>query len=239
LKGEHHSELISTQITLRERLESDSSLPNLYYVVSDVQTSGRGRGDHAWVSAQGNLHVSILIRDVPLELTTWVPLWVSIGVHRVLNQLTAPWQSIQLKWPNDLLLTNGSKVGGILCEKKGNEIIAGIGLNLVHAPIDRASVVPFREEGEDWSALKVLESVLKEYQSLPTIDQLKDYYDLHSFFRTGDLIQWNSKDRMISGTVLGLGRFGELRVDVDGQQTSLYSEDVTRVSRPTGTSRSI
>jgi BirA family biotin operon repressor/biotin-[acetyl-CoA-carboxylase] ligase len=41
--------------------------------------------------------------------------------------------SIQLKWPNDLLL-GGAKLAGVLLERSGDRIVAGFGVNLAAAP---------------------------------------------------------------------------------------------------------
>jgi len=37
--------------------------------------------------------------------------------------------SVKIKWPNDILV-GGCKICGILCERKGDRVIAGIGLNV-------------------------------------------------------------------------------------------------------------
>jgi BirA family biotin operon repressor/biotin-[acetyl-CoA-carboxylase] ligase len=71
-----------------------------------------------------------------------LPLRIGIALARALSTETAP-GVIRLKWPNDLLATGADgiagKVGGILCERirgrgGAEAVIAGIGLNVLHAP---------------------------------------------------------------------------------------------------------
>lgn len=46
----------------------------------------------------------------------------------------APHIAIQIKWPNDLLSSDGAKLCGILLERTGDAIIIGMGVNLVWHP---------------------------------------------------------------------------------------------------------
>lgn len=41
--------------------------------------------------------------------------------------------NLQLKWPNDLLVS-GAKLAGILLEREGDSVVVGIGVNLAAAP---------------------------------------------------------------------------------------------------------
>ena len=238
MNGEKHVELVSTQITLKERLELDSKLPDFYYVISERQFSGRGRGDHEWVSSTGNLHASILLRTLPIEPPTWAPLWVSVCTHRALVKLGADDTRISLKWPNDLWIDGSFKVAGVLCEKKGAEIIAGIGLNLVQSPLVSSGVVPFREDQVAPEAITVLEAIIEEMASLKSLEQLIAHYERHSLFKNGATISWRSNDKVLEGVVLGLGEYGEMLVESEGRKIPLYSEEVSKVIQPATTGQS-
>jgi len=103
---------------------------------ADEQLAGRGRGDHAWHSAAGQgLYVSILLRPsfsaARLPLLSFAAGLAASNAIQAANQL-----SIDLRWPNDLLI-GPRKVGGILVESKteaGNVAYAvvGIGINVHH-----------------------------------------------------------------------------------------------------------
>lgn len=105
---------------------------------ADMQTAGRGRLDHRWLSPPGeNLMMSAVIgvEEMPPENVATVPLVVGLAVvlavSAILQQGDRPCNDcdVQLKWPNDVLV-RGRKVCGILCERVGDRVIAGVGLNV-------------------------------------------------------------------------------------------------------------
>ena len=48
-------------------------------------------------------------------------------------EIAAPGAPLSLKWPNDLMLGD-AKLAGILLERSGDRVVAGIGVNLAGAP---------------------------------------------------------------------------------------------------------
>ncbi len=112
-------------------------------VWSHQQLKGRGRHGRVWVSPPGNVYCSLLFRPQP----GWPPVpqlvyVVALAVHEALSQHLDADQSLSIKWPNDILL-NGGKLTGMLLEAGPmarshpplpSHIIAGIGINLRHAP---------------------------------------------------------------------------------------------------------
>ena len=98
--------------------------------VADEQTAGRGRLDHKWLSPPGaNLMLSVVL-DVggiaPSEVAT-LPLVVGLAAATAASVLVL--RPIDLKWPNDVL-ADGRKLAGILCERHGDNVIAGVGFNV-------------------------------------------------------------------------------------------------------------
>ena len=112
---------VSTNLDAREGESGD-------VFVAEFQSAGRGRLDHTWLSAKGeNLTFSVVLAGAgrpPAEIAT-LPLVVGLAVVKALASL-AP---LSLKWPNDVLC-DGRKLAGILCERHGDNVIAGIGLNV-------------------------------------------------------------------------------------------------------------
>lgn len=103
--------------------------------VAAEQTAGRGRLDHKWHSRPGeNLLMSVVL-DVagisPVEVSTF-PLLAGLAVIKTINHLS-PTPTLNsnylLKWPNDIYISS-RKVCGILCERHGDRIVVGIGLNV-------------------------------------------------------------------------------------------------------------
>lgn len=100
---------------------------------ADFQTAGRGRLDHRWHASGGvNLIMSAVVPvdGMMPEAAATFPLVAGLAVVRALSSLCpdAP-APFLLKWPNDVYAA-GRKVCGILCERDGERIIAGIGVNV-------------------------------------------------------------------------------------------------------------
>lgn len=90
------------------------------------QTSGKGRLGRTWVSEKNStLILSCLLpyheKGFQMGLVAAAS---AISVIKDLAHFDA-----QIKWPNDVYLS-GKKMGGILAEKNGENLIVGIGLNL-------------------------------------------------------------------------------------------------------------
>lgn len=100
--------------------------------VADFQTAGRGRLDHEWHAARGeNLTFSVVLDAAnasPAEVAT-LPLVVGLAVARYVSSLLGGAADVSVKWPNDVLV-GGRKICGILCERNGDAVIAGVGLNV-------------------------------------------------------------------------------------------------------------
>lgn len=111
----------STNVDARDGVHGD-------VFVAERQIAGRGRLDHKWHSAAGeNLTFSAVLScggQSPEEIAT-LPLVVGLAIVKALSPMAA----LSVKWPNDVLF-NGRKVAGILCERHGDNVIAGIGLNV-------------------------------------------------------------------------------------------------------------
>lgn len=115
--------------------------------VADEQTAGRGRGGHTWHSSPGDgLYVSILVRPRLFGADALkLSLAAGLAAQQAIAQVCGV--DIDLRWPNDLMLTGNDgiekKFGGILTESsmEGGAAgalayaVIGIGMNLNHAAL--------------------------------------------------------------------------------------------------------
>ena len=99
-------------------------------VVGVRQWAGRGQLRRSWDSPAGNLYAAVVLPKVPARFDTLVPLIIG---HCLANYFRSQGLAMRVKWPNDLI-ENGAKVGGILVEERRGHLLAGVGINLVHAP---------------------------------------------------------------------------------------------------------
>lgn len=109
----------STQAYVKERLKENKKD---VIVRAEVQECGRGRIGRNWSSPSGGLWFSF-DTEFSNEMITLV---VGVAVRKACEEVFN--YRVLLKWPNDLIL-EGKKVAGILCERVGDRVIIGIGIN--------------------------------------------------------------------------------------------------------------
>ena len=99
-------------------------------LVAEHQEAGRGRLDRTWTSPpRAGLTVSVLLRpDVPVARRAWLSLLTGVALAEAVAETTGVRTS--LKWPNDLLAPDGTKLAGILAESAGTAVVVGVGLNV-------------------------------------------------------------------------------------------------------------
>jgi len=112
---------------------SRDALPEWGAVLALSQQSGRGQLRRPWASPPGNLYAAWRWPALPEGFAPLVSLAAGAVAAKALEEAGCP---VLLKWPNDLLLADGRKVGGILVEERGGKTLVGLGLNLVSAPND-------------------------------------------------------------------------------------------------------
>ena len=148
-------EVSSTMDTSRELLRSNElncqTLP-LFGVLTKSQTVGRGTRGRKWIEGSGNLfltlvfHKRLLPTAVPLTL---VPLRIGSLLHPIVVRRVSSEAEVHLKWPNDLLVNN-KKVSGILIEIEDENLLVGIGINVMTAPrIPGIGAAGDSNDGED------------------------------------------------------------------------------------------
>jgi len=106
----------------------DASMPEGAIAVAGVQTAGRGRFGRTWEAPPGTaVLVSVLLRPPAERRTPELSLVAGIAVADALEELTG--LSVQIKWPNDVMLRR-MKVAGILAEARDGIVVLGIGVNV-------------------------------------------------------------------------------------------------------------
>ena len=121
----------STNSELRRRL---SQSDNLSIIAAEMQSAGRGQGEHTWHSEPGrNLTFSILLRHRCLKASDALAVTsiMALGIRDYLHTKgIEPW----IKWPNDIWVGE-KKICGILVENTIHAgmidySIVGVGLDL-------------------------------------------------------------------------------------------------------------
>jgi len=118
-----------------KQLAKEKWLENYTAVMAFEQTKGRGQMGSEWVSEPGkNLTVSVLVKDVPVEMVSIYDFNVAVALAGVALLQWNGIEKVNVKWPNDIMAEQ-KKVGGILIENSLKSdgtftAVVGFGLNL-------------------------------------------------------------------------------------------------------------
>ena len=137
------------------------------------QTAGRGRLDHKWLSPEDtNLMMSVVlsVEGLAPEQVATLPLVAGLAVTKAVAWLVA-WnpdsryktENVKLKWPNDVWV-EGKKIAGILCERNGDNVIVGIGVNVRQRvwpnELNGRATSLLQETGKEFKVAQVRNAVL-------------------------------------------------------------------------------
>ncbi len=118
----------STNDYLKNLVKSGDCEPKI--VIANMQTNGKGTKNRSFISKEGGIYLSILLK--PFEANLITPM-TAVAVSDTIEQISN--KKTEIKWVNDVYL-NSKKVCGILCESVFSDnsekpfIIVGIGVNL-------------------------------------------------------------------------------------------------------------
>ncbi len=185
-------------VTESTNLDARAGVPGDVFT-ADEQTAGRGRLDHKWLSQPGsNLMMSVVldVAEIPPDQVATLPLAVGLAVHAAVARFLSTERRIFLKWPNDVLVER-RKIAGILCERHGDQVIAGVGVNVnqtVFAPEIAARATSLAREGWTGTVAEVRDALLDELDEIYAIWRVQGFIALHARYAEVDAL----KDRTIS-----------------------------------------
>lgn len=211
-------------------------------VLTETQTNGKGRLGRRWISPEGNIYLSIILRpkilpsEAPL-ITLMAAVASASALRKALNT------GVNIKWPNDIII-EGKKVGGILTEMNSemdrvNYIVLGIGINvnmnLTLLPPDvRITATTIKEKiGSDIRRTEILSLLIKELDRWykiflnegpgPVLDEWRGLSQ-----GIGKKVKVTSLDSVIEGLAEGIDDYGRLIVRLEGGKVEkVDSGDVT------------
>lgn len=130
-KTVHYFDSINSTQEYANKISLDAK-NNGIVVIAKQQTAGMGRDGRKWISPQGGIWFSVVLKpDFDISIVTLFPiasaLALSIAIEKSINI------SPELKWPNDITV-NGKKVAGMLVDaslesNRIESIILGVGIN--------------------------------------------------------------------------------------------------------------
>ena len=205
-------------------------------VLAEHQTAGRGRRGRVWegqerakseTGAGRNLMFSLMLSPQPdLGRLPLLPLAAGVALAQTTRHLAGVGG---LKWPNDLLDSQGRKLAGILLEAdlRGEEVaraVVGVGLNVGSAPVGAACLHDIAPALRRSEVLLALLSALGTWLAAPA-EQILDAWRTHSV-TLGQQVQVQTRAGVVSGTAQDIGPDGALLVQAAGTLHRVTAGDV-------------
>ena len=111
--------------------------PDFTVVIAGRQIKGRGRLNRRWLSDDGGLYFTMVLRpEIPVQLSFRVNFLASLTLAKVIREMFKI--DARVKWPNDILV-DGYKISGMLSELEAEAgrvffVNVGMGINANNDP---------------------------------------------------------------------------------------------------------
>ena len=209
-------------------------------VIAEAQTHGRGRLSREWLSPEGGIYFTLVLRPgISPAYAPRISLMASVAVAATIKNLFE--LKAELKWPNDVLI-EGRKVCGILAEMDAemdvvNFVNIGIGINAnTSIPQFKKTVTSLKDalgrkisrkeflnallmEIERWQPLLMKEDLLQEWKKL-SVTLNKDV----RIVAPGEVIVGRAIDIDTTGALIVKKRDGSLKKAMAGDCIHLRKE---------------
>ncbi|MEA9355012.1 biotin--[acetyl-CoA-carboxylase] ligase [Bacteriovorax sp. PP10] len=228
----HFSTIHSTQIYLRDNLVELKTHDDEILITTSEQTLGIGRKGSQWDSYANSLAMSFTMKPNPVPTLTPIEIGV-LAIEFLKSEYNI---SIKLKWPNDLLTTEGKKCGGIIAQYINTEtVIAGLGLNLGSLPVTDAPAHYKHGLGNVSDAISLQASDQKDipaklYQFILK-HRISDTADLQARFYNAcihieKMVNVDDDGDDYTGKFMGIGKNGEALVEIDNEVRSFLASSL-------------
>lgn len=216
----YFDETESTNIIAREIA---GSVEEGTVVIAESQTGGRGRMGRKWISPEGGVWLSIILK--PMIQPVYAPRITLLAGVSVAKTIRSYGIEARIKWPNDVLI-NEKKVCGILTEIGAeidmiDYIIVGIGID---ANVDTESFPEeFRESstslkkelGYAINRVEFVQRLLGEFEALYLKFQKEGFPPILEEWRRmsatiGEWVKITTQNRTIYGEAVGVDNEGAL-----------------------------
>jgi BirA family transcriptional regulator, biotin operon repressor / biotin---[acetyl-CoA-carboxylase] ligase len=230
----YYPSLVSTMDTAREEARHGAEEGTV--IIAEEQTGGRGRLRRSWLSPEGNIALSIILRPENTALPYLIMVASLAAAHSIES---AAGVKTQIKWPNDILIHH-KKVCGILVENefRGNKLefsIIGIGINTALNVAGYGEIVDtavsLKAGFDDDLRIKIIQLLLSGFETLYL--KLPDGQFIYGAWRKrlitlGKIVKATCDNEIIEGVAEDVDESGALVIrDNDGRVCKVVAGDVT------------
>jgi BirA family biotin operon repressor/biotin-[acetyl-CoA-carboxylase] ligase len=214
-------------------------------VIAESQTQGRGRLGRKWLSPEGGIWLSIILKPKIQPLyAPRITLLAGVAVAKTIRSIGL---QARIKWPNDVLI-NEKKVCGILTEIEAeidliDHCVVGIGID---ANVDtesfpedvRESSTSLKKElGHEINRVEFVQGLLEEFESLYLKFQNEGFPSILEEWRNmsstiGEWVKITTQTKTIYGEAIGVDNDGALILETgEGQLEKIVAGNCEHMRR--------
>lgn len=220
---------------------AEQGAPEGTAVLAHRQTAGRGRLGRSFISPEGGLYFSLLLRpDFAPELALKATSAAAVAVCLALEKNCC--EKCRIKWVNDIYI-NDKKVCGILTEGAFDAetggikyAVLGIGINITEPQYgfdstiaDRAAAVFGKSVVNAKKKADIVADTLNIFMDLyAELDNMSfmDEYRSRSWLN-GKKVSYEKNGKLLEGSVVEIDETGSLLIENGGDITSLSAGEVS------------
>lgn len=218
-------------------------------IITEKQTSGKGRLGRKWISPKGGIWLSIILHPkFDISVITLFPIASSLALSHAIEK-TLNIKS-ELKWPNDITI-KGKKVAGMLVDaslesNKIENLILGVGINfnVDVKQIEKSlkdtpnfyGVASLSEQNKTVKSILLVQSFLMELEQIynllnagNTKKIIRDWTRRSSTI--GQNIELSTEDGKIRGKAIKIDEDGALVILENKKNRRITSGDITHISK--------
>ena len=222
-----YQEVASTNITAKKFVEDNA--PEGTVVIAEHQTAGRSRKHADWVSPEGGIYMTMILRpDVTLLEASKLTIVTGVAIAKTLHDEFDI--HVGIKWPNDLLIGN-KKICGILTEAvtqkdKLEAVLVGIGIDVnvneedIPSRIKNIATSVKTETNMEFSRAAIIREFFRIFEEL--YEEFKDgnFKEIVSEWRrlsstTGNRVKVYKGGKALIADAVGITNKGALIVETD------------------------
>lgn len=218
----HRFEMIDSTNNFLKNLEEKEEFE---VAIAKSQSSGRGRRGNNWSSEEGGAYFSFILKekkDVAISEYVKLPLVVGYSLLRTFEEMEKD-INFQFKWTNDIY-ANDKKISGILVEKKREDFIIGIGINLNNEIKGEAigKGVSLKElTKKDYNIEKVIFQVIEDFKKNINYylsgnwEEILDYLNSKNYLLNKDITIDFREGKQKNGVAKEIAKSGEIIIKID------------------------
>lgn len=224
-----YDELESTNDTAKKFVKEDAKEGTV--IIAEKQTAGRTRKYDGWVSPEGGIYMTIILRpDVPLIEASKLTIVTGVAIAKTLHDKFGI--NAGIKWPNDILI-NDKKIAGILTEAVTNyssseleAVLVGIGIDVniededIPEELQNVATTVKKEINEELKRADILRVFLYIFEELYEEFNNGNFKYIVSEWRrlsatTGNRVKVYKNGRVLFADAVGITNEGILIVEKD------------------------